>query len=97
METHLAGHTGLFPPLAIVGPLLGRLEPDIGQGEFTVRDVAQADVDLAVVKLAQPARSKTDDEKAFPILRLAATMPLSELLQTRSLRQTRIIAAIHPP
>ena len=43
-----------FRRAAVLGPLLGQVEPDIDQGVLVVRGVGHEDADLAVVDLAEP-------------------------------------------
>ena len=49
------GDARLGTPPPVLGPRLGQVEADIDQGVLALRDVAEVDAHLAVLKFAQPA------------------------------------------
>ena len=55
LEAHRLGNMRLPSPLAVLGPVLGQVQPPVHQGGTVGRDVGQEDADLAVVDLAQAA------------------------------------------
>src|SRR3954453_10908478 len=49
MADLVLGHAGVSAALAVLRPLLGQVQPDVGDGVLLAADVAEVDADLAVI------------------------------------------------